>query len=165
MSIRKKDKDGLFKNIFVAYFILLLHVFLLAGVGLTVVLFKGVYHYLPWIMAGIAILVLGIAWIIYRRMRTTSSSLSEVLGAPEFQDRAVEVRLLGGLASFEIKAKQTPSAPLLEQPEDSLYPNAKLIESSVDRAERKMLELNTLYEKNLITREEFETAREKIIQG
>jgi len=165
MNIRKKDKDGLFKNIFVAYFILLLHVFLLAGVGLTVVLFKGVYHYLPWIMAGIAILVLGIAWIIYRRMRTTSSSLSEVLGAPEFQDRAVEVRLLGGLASFEIKAKQQPSGPLLEQAEDSLYPNAKLIESAVDQTERKMLQLNTLYEKNLISREEFEAAREKIIQG
>ncbi len=164
MNIRKKDKDGLFKNIFVAYFILLLHVFLLAGVGLTVVLFKGVYHYLPWIMAGIAILVLGIAWIIYHRMRTTSSSLSEVLGAPEFQDRAVEVRLLGGLASFEIKAKQQ-TTPMLEQPEDSLYPNAKLIESAVDQTERKMLQLNTLYEKNLISREEFEAAREKIIQG
>ena len=165
MSIRKKDKDGLFKNIFVAYFILLLHVFLLAGVGLTVVLFKGVYHYLPWIMAGIAILVLGIAWIIYHRMRTTSSSLSEVLGAPQFQDRAVEVRLLGGLASFEIKAKQPSATPRLEQLEDSLYPNARLIESSMDRAERKMLELNTLYEKNLITREEFESARAKLIQG
>jgi hypothetical protein len=164
MTIRKKDREGLFKNIFVAYFILLLHVFLLAGVGLTVVLFKGVYHYLPWIMAGLAILVLGLAWIIYRRMRTTSSSLSQVLGAPEFQDRAVEVRLLGGLASFEIKAKQN-SAPLLAQPEDSLYPNARLIESSVDKVERKMLELNTLYEKNLITREEFDAAREKIIQG
>lgn len=164
MNIRKKDKEGLFKNIFIAYFILLLHVFLLAGVGLTVVLFKGVYHYLPWIMAGIAILVLGIAWIIYRRMRDTSSSLSEVLGAPQFQDRAVEIRLLGGLASFEIKAKQE-STPLLEQSANRLYPNAQLIESSVDRAERKMLELNTLYEKHLISREEFEAAREKLIQG
>ena len=167
MNIRKKDKEGLFKNIFVAYFILLLHVFLLAGVGLTVVLFKGVYHYLPWIMAGIAILVLAIAWIIYRRMRDTSSSLSEVLGAPEFQDRAVEVRLLGGLASFEIKAKQTQ--PLLtERPEGSPsqdFIEPRLIEDSVAKAERKMLELNTLYEKNLISKEEFEAARQSIIQG
>ncbi|MCW8801016.1 MAG: SHOCT domain-containing protein, partial [Desulfobacter sp.] len=98
MSIRKKDKDGLFKNIFAAYFILLLHVFLLAGIGLTVILFKGIYHYLPWIMGGIAIMVLAIAWLIYHRVRATSSSLSEVLGLPEFQDRAVEIRLLGGLA-------------------------------------------------------------------
>jgi len=165
MSIRKKDKDGLFKNIFVAYFILLLHVFLLAGIGVTVVLFKGIYHYLPWIMGGIAILVLSIAWIIYRRMRETSSSLSQVLGTPEFQDRAVEVRLLGGLASFEIKAKE--SSALLPHhiggPQD--YPQNQLIEDSVAKAERKMLELNTLYEKDLISREEFEEARQTIIQG
>lgn len=165
MNIRNKDKEGLFKNIFVAYFILLLHVFLLAGIGLTVVLFKGVYHYLPWIMAGIAVLVLSIAWIIYRRMRDTSSSLSQVLGAPEFQDRAVEVRLLGGFASFEIKAKAPSTALLPDHSSNQEYPQAGLIEDSVATAERKMLELNTLYEKDLITRDEFEAARQTIIQG
>ncbi len=164
MNIRKRDKEGLFKSIFTAYFILLLHVFLLAGVGLTVVLFKGVYHYLPWIMAVIGILVLSIAWIVYRRMRETSSSLQDVLGTPEFQDRAVEVRLLGGLASFKIKAKEN-NALLLDHSNAPAMTNAQLIESSVNRAERKMLELNTLYEKNLITREEFESARQTIIQG
>jgi hypothetical protein len=163
MSIRKKDKDGVFKNIFVAYFILLLHVFLLAGIGLSVVLFKGVYHYLPWIMAGIAILVLAIAWIIYARMRATSSSLSEVLGTPEFQDRAVEIRLLGGLATFEIKAKEQPLLP--NNTGLSTYSDAQLIESADDRAERKLLELNALYAKHLITEKEFEKARRSIIQG
>lgn len=168
MSIRKKDKDGLFKNIFVAYFILLLHVFLLAGIGLTVVLFKGVYHYLPWILAGIAVFVLTVAWIIYRRMRTTSDSLSQVLGMPEFKDRAVEVKLLGGFASFEIKAKQQSGNLLPEQtgaPLDHDRAQTMYIEDAVARTERKMLELNTLYEKNLITREEFEQARQTIIQG
>ena len=165
MNIRKKDKEGLFKNIFIAYFILLLHVFLLAGVGLSVVLFKGVYHYLPWIMAGLAILVLSIAWIIYRRMRDTSSSLSEVLGAPEFQDRAVEVRLLGGMASFEIKAKQQTTPQLPGHIDGEEYTNPKLIEDTVARTERKMLQLETLYQKDLISREEFEDARQKIIQG
>jgi len=164
MSIRNKDKEGVFKNIFVAYFILLLHVFLVAGIGLTVVLFKGVYHYLPWIMAGIAVLVLAISWIIYRRMRETSSSLSEVLGAPEFQDRAVEVRLLGGMASFEIKAKAPSTNLLPDHTGNQEYP-PRLIEDSVAKAEQKMLELNTLYEKDLITREEFEAARQTIIQG
>jgi len=163
MSIRKKDKDGVFKNIFVAYFILLLHVFLLAGIGLSVVLFKGVYHYLPWIMAGIAVLVLAIAWIIYARMRATSSSLSQVLGTPEFQDRAVEIRLLGGLATFEIKAKEQPLLP--NHTGLSSYSDAQLIESADDMAERKLLELNALYEKDLITEKEFEKARRSIIQG
>ncbi|PIE61637.1 MAG: hypothetical protein CSA29_02270 [Desulfobacterales bacterium] len=167
MSIGKKDKDGLFKNIFVAYFILLLHVFLLAGIGVTVVLFKGIYHYLPWIMGGIAIFVLTVAWLIYRRMRTTSESLSQVLGMPQFQDRAVEVRLLGGVASFEIKAKQTDH--LLPEHtgtmDDPGQGQSMYIEDAAARAERKMIELNTLYEKDLITKEEYEAARQTIIQG
>lgn len=162
MNIGKKDKEGLFKSIFTAYFILLLHVFLLAGVGLTVVLFKGVYHYLPYIMAGLGILILGIAWIFYRRMRESSTHIGEVLAMPEFQDRTVEVKLLGGLATFKIEAKET-SHLRLDSPGN--LSNAHLIESSVNKAERKMLELTTLYEKDLITREEYETARQNIIQG
>ncbi len=162
MKLKKKDKDGLFKSVFVAYFILLLHVFLLAGVGLSVVLFRGVYHYLPWIMGTIGILVLSIAWMFYRRMRNSTSQLRDILSVPEFQDRTVEVRLLGGLASFTVKARE--NTPMLLD-HDTNYPNAHLIESAVDRAERKMLEINTLYEKNLISREEFDQARQSIIQG
>lgn len=162
MKLKKNDKDGLFKSIFTAYFILLLHVFLLAGVGLSVVLFKGVYHYLPWILAGLGILVLCTAWIIYRRMRRSSMEIRDILSVPEFRDRAVEISLLGGLASFKIKARENQHL-LLEDP--GSRSDAHLIESAVDRAERKMLELNTLYEKNLITKEEFEKARQTIIQG
>ncbi len=164
MKISEKDKEGLFKSIFTAYFILLLHVFLLAGVGLSVVLFKGVYHYLPYIMAGLAILVLSVAWIIYRKVRESSTDLRDVLSTPEFQDRTVEVKLLGGLASFKIKARENDSL-LLDNASGHPYSDTRLIENSVDKSEHKMLELNTLYERDLITKEEFETARQNIIQG
>ncbi len=164
MTIKKADKEGLFKSIFTAYFILLLHVFLLAGVGVSVVLFKGVYHYLPYILAGLAILVLSVAWIVYRRVRENSTDLREVLSTPEFQDRTVEVKLLGGLASFKIKAKENNNL-LLDQSSVHHYSDTHLIEDSANRAERKILELNTLYEKDLITKKEFETARQNIIQG
>ncbi|OQY51917.1 MAG: hypothetical protein B6230_03795 [Desulfobacteraceae bacterium 4572_89] len=163
-----KDKDGLLKSIFTAYFILLLHVFLLAGVGLTVVLFKGVYHYLPYIMALIGILVLGIAWIFYRKMRKNTSSLSEMLSTPQFQDRTVEVKLMGGLASFKIKAKENNNL-LIDHNTDHTtglsHGKTHFIESSLDKTKRKMIELDTLYEKDLITRNEFDTARQNIIQG
>ncbi len=165
MNIRKADKEGLFKSIFTAYFILLLHVFLLAGVGLSVVLFKGVYHYLPYIMAGLAILVLSIAWIVYRRMRDNSTQIKDLLSTPQFQDRTVEVKLLGGLASFKIKANENNNL-LLDHSSGTPY---QLIENSVnnsvEKAEHKMLELNTLYEKELITKKEFQNARQNIIQG
>ena len=165
MNIRKSDKEGLFKSIFTAYFILLLHVFLLAGVGVSVVLFKGVYHYLPYILAGLAILVLCVAWIIYRRMRENSTHIRDVLSTPEFQDRTVEIKLLGGLASFKIQAKEDNNLLLDHASSTSYGDDTRLIENSVNSAERKILELNTLYEKDLITKKEFENARQNIIQG
>ena len=164
MKLKKTDKEGLFKSIFTAYFILLLHVFLLAGVGLTVVLFKGVYHYLPWIMAALGLAVVALAFLIYRRMKQSTSQIQDILGVPEFRDRTVEVRLLGGLASFKINAPEANSATALPSP-DVVQDNTLLIESAVDRTQRKMLELNTLYEKELITEEEYQDARQRLIQG
>ena len=163
MNFWNKDKDGLFKSIFTAYFILLAHVILLAGIGVTVVLFKGVYHYLPWIMGCIGILVLAIAWIFYRRMRESSSDIKDILLMPEFRDRTVEIRLLGGLASFKITAKtnqQTLIDPHLSTASDRL-----LIENDINKTEQKIFKLTALYEKDLISREEFDRARQNIIQG
>ena len=165
MNIRKTDKEGLFKSIFTAYFILLLHVFLLAGVGLSVVLFKGVYHYLPYIMAGLAILVLSIAWVVYRRMRDNSTQIRDLLSTPQFQDRTVEVKLLGGLASFKIKANKNNNLLLDHSSGHPYHLIENSVNNSVEKAEHKMLELNTLYEKELITKKEFQNARQNIIQG
>jgi hypothetical protein len=163
MNFIKKDKTGLFKSIFTAYFILLLHVFLLAGVGVSVVLFRGFYHYLPWIMGGIAVLVLSLAFIFYRRMKTGSSGLKELLSSPGFQDREVEVRVFGGLASFRLSAGK-PSADMIAHT-SSPNPDHLLIGTGLNHIEQQLLALTTLYEKNLITKEEFETARQNIIQG
>ena len=163
MNFWNKDKEGLFKSIFTAYFILLLHVFLLAGVGVTILLFKGVYHYLPWIMGCIGILVLAIAWIFYRRMNENSSDIKNILLMPEFRDRTVEVKLLGGLASFKITAKDNQQVLIdhhLSTPSERL-----LIENDINKTEQKIFKLTALFEKDLITREEFDRARQNIIQG
>ena len=163
MNFWNKDKDGLFKSIFTAYLILLAHVVLLAGVGVTVVLFKGVYHYLPWIMGGIGILVLVIAWIFYRRMRESSSDIKDILLMPEFRDKTVEIRLLGGLASFKITAKENQQ--MLIDHRLSTSSDKFLIENDINKTEQKILKLTVLFEKDLITREEFDRARQNIIQG
>lgn len=163
MNFKNKDREGLFRSIFTAYFILLLHVFLLAGVGVTIVLFKGLYQYLPWIMGCIGILVLTIAWIFYRRMRDSSSDIKDILSMPEFQDRTVEVRLLGGLASFKIKASE--NRQMLIDHNSSTPQQKLLIENDIQNTEQKIVRLTALYEKDLITREEFEKAKQDIIQG
>lgn len=163
MKFKKNDKDGLFRNIFAAYFILLLHVFLLAGIGVTVVLFRGVYHYLPWIMGCIGILVLALAWVFYRRMRESSSDIKGILSMPEFQDRSVEVKFLGGFASFKIKAKENQQMQIGH--DTSTSPEGLLIGDNTHQTELKLIKLNTLFEKDLITKEEFKKAKQDIIQG
>ncbi|MBU1343220.1 MAG: SHOCT domain-containing protein [Proteobacteria bacterium] len=163
MNFKQKDKDGLFRSIFTAYFILLLHVFLLAGAGVTVVLFKGVYHYLPWIMGCIGILVLAIAWIFYRRVKNSSSDIKNILSMPQFQDKTVEIRLLGGLASFKITPKEKQKTYIGHHPPTHL--DRLLIEKNINPTEQKILELTALFKKDLITKEEFEAAKHNILQG
>ena len=158
----KKDKQTVLKSIFTAYFILLLHVVLLAGVGLSVLLFKGFYHYLPWIVGGSSILVLMIAWAIYRKIAANSGQIRDILSYPEFKNRTIEIKLLGGLASFTVKDKK--QTPLLSVQDNDLDHN-NLLESSIGKTERKMAELIALYEKKLITKDDFESAKQKIIHG
>ncbi|MFO7751836.1 MAG: SHOCT domain-containing protein [Desulfobacteraceae bacterium] len=165
MKFRKKDKEGLFKGIFAGYLILILHVFLLAGIGLTVVLLKGMYDYLPWILGTAAVLVVIFAFVLYRRIRAGARDMKSVLASEEFADRDIEVNLLGGLARFNISGGRDDPSRLLDSGSDRVSRAGNSLESSETRAERKIIELATLYEKNLITREEFDEARLKVLHG
>jgi hypothetical protein len=166
MKLKKSDKEGVFKNIFIAYFILLFHVVLLAGIAVFVVLIKGFFEYLPWIMAGAGLLVALCVWLVIRQMRKNSAQIQDILSNEQLTHRNVEISFMGGLASFKVKSNAEDTRRLLTYPEpDNLSPDTRLIETDTDKAERKMNQLNALYEKDLITKEEFDQARQSIIQG
>jgi hypothetical protein len=165
MNLKKTDKDGVFKNIFIAYFILLFHVVLLAGIAVFVVLIKGFFQYLPWIMAGAGILVGLCAWIIYRKMRKNAARIQDILSNDQLRNRNVEISFMGGLAAFKIQAKEETGRLLPYPGPDKGTTDTRLIETDADRTEKKMNHLDALYEKELITKEEFEKARQSIIQG
>lgn len=165
MKFRRKDKEGLFKGIFAMYFILILHVFLLAGVGLTVVLFKGMYTYLPWILGAAAVLLIIFAFAFYRKLRGGARDMKSVLGSEEFAGRDIEVKLLGGLATFNISGETYDPSRLLTSNPGKETGAGKALESAESRAEKKIIELADLYEKNLITREEFDNARQRVLHG
>ena len=156
-KFKKRDSEGVFKSLFAAYFVLLLHVFLLAGTGITVVLFKGVYNYLPWIMGGIGISILSLFWFFYRKMRQGSTDLKEMLSFPEFSGRTVEVKLLGGLASFKVHGNND-QMPLLGHTQAS---HLQLPLQS-DALDRRLSYLAELYEHDIITREELDIAKQRI---
>lgn len=163
MKFFNKNKEGLFRSIFTAYIILILHVVLLAGIGLTILLFKGVYDYLPWIMGSIGILILGIAGVFYYRLKNSTSDIRSILSMPEFKDRTVEIKLLGGLASFKINAA-ADTLPRIEHYPDR-HTDQFLLEHDINHTEKKLLKLTALYEKELISKEEFEKAKQNILQG
>ena len=163
MKFKNKDKEGIFKSLFAAYFVLLLHVFLLAGTGITVVLFRGVYHYLPWIMAGLAVLVLALFWIFYLRMKKSSREIRDVLSFPEFRDRAVEIKLLGGMATFSIGEPRNANPPLLGHEGFQGDVGQLRLAAPEEGIEQRLAELARLYEDELITREEFDMAKRRIL--
>jgi len=166
MKDKKRDQEGIFKSLFAAYFVLLLHVFLLAGVGITVVLFKGVYHYLPWIMAGIALLVIALFWIFYLRMKKNTREIKEILAFPQFQGRNVEIKLLGGMASFKIDGGTPSASSMMALEHTPASQNAiPLLESVSEPPDKRLSDLAQLYLSDLITREEFDLAKEQIFSG
>lgn len=161
MKSNKSNKaDGLFKSIVLAYTILILHVLLLAGMGLLVIFFGGLVQYLVWVFLGGMVLVGASAYWFYRRLRQQGRTLGEALKAPMFQGRAVEISFLGGMAALKLGppnrqkrlASDTFDEPvLLEDPETGRV--------------RDLAALAQLLEKDLITQDEFLSAKRKFLGG
>ncbi|MBF0209563.1 MAG: SHOCT domain-containing protein [Desulfamplus sp.] len=185
MKFKPTDKEGVFKSLFAAYFVLLLHIFLVVGVGVAVVLFKGVYEYLPWILSGIAVLVIAIFWIFYLRIKQSSTDIHDVLSHPAFQNRNVEIKLLGGVATFKLSMPPTggdnillqdgQSRKLLQEQTTANYNQdsdnqdytevfeQKHQNQGHTNIERRLTELAALYKRDLITDEEYEMAKKQIL--
>ncbi|MFO7494816.1 MAG: SHOCT domain-containing protein [Desulfobacterales bacterium] len=158
--IEKKDNIGLFKSVMLAYSILMLHVALVATVGLLVLFFRGVVNYMLWIfLIGTAgILVSG--YLFFRRMKREGKTLREMLKTPVFNGRPVEVSLLGGLASFRLGGK--PGFPALGS--DYLDVSHQLEDPDTVRL-RELMELGRMFENNLITFDEFNRAKKKLLEA
>ncbi len=156
----KKEKDGLFKSILAAHVILLLHVFLIAGIGFLVFFFSGIINYLGWIFLFGAAALSGLGYLIYRRMKREGKTLYEMMRPSLLSGKSVELSVMGGLISFrvggrgdrrEIETFPVINTPLLEDP------NARQMES--------LSELVRLFENGLITREEYDQAKKSLFRS
>ncbi len=159
--IYKNDSPGLFKSIMVAYSVLILwHLALIGSLGLLVIFFRGVVNYMLWIfLIGMAaILVSG--YLFYRRMKREGKSLRDMLKTPVFNGRPVEVSVLGGLASFRLGGK--PGFPVLGS--DYLGVSHQLEDPDTVRL-RELMELGRMFENNLLTFEEFNQAKKKLLKA
>ena len=157
---KKNDGDGVMKSVMMAYLILILHVILLVGLGFLVFFFRGIVHYMIWIVlfGGLAIIASGY-WF-FRRMKAEGRSLRDTLNSPLFRNKTVEISLLGGLAQFRVGNSNSP--PLLDYPHSE---DSRQLEWTGDPQVQELTELARLLKSGLITPDEYEKAKQKIFRS
>ncbi|UCD32252.1 MAG: hypothetical protein JSV38_16120 [Desulfobacterales bacterium] len=157
---KKKEDDKHLKSVMMAYFILVLHVILAAGLVLMVIFFRGILNYMIWVFLGGSVIVIASCYKFYTRMKREKKTLREMLSLPHNIDRTVEVSVLGGLASLKIgKAYNRPaldgrSSGQVKQLED---PDTVRI--------KELSDLVRLLEQNLITLDEYHRYKENIFKS
>jgi len=161
MALMKKEKDeGHLKSVLMAYFILVLHVILIAGLVLLVIFFRGIINYMIWIFIGGTAAILASAYHFYKRMKMEGKTLREMLNSQRFAGRTVEVNLLGGLASLKISGSKDPAAL------DTTAPGQfKQLEDPDVVHNRDFFELVRLLENDLITLDEYNKFKEQILKS
>jgi hypothetical protein len=156
----KTNREGVLKSIFTAYFILVLHIFLIAGLGILVLFFRGVVSYMLWIFLGGTGAIILMGYLTRKRMKAEGKSLNDMLSLPMFRGKSVEISVLGGLASLKIdnsgKGKEI----------DTQIFNAKgLLEDPETVHIRELTTLVHMLDKNLITLDEYNKAKQKIFNS
>lgn len=150
------DKPGaeLFRGVLLAHVIIGLHVGVIALIGLLVIFFGGLARYWGWILLG-GVTTAGLFGVfLYRTVKSRGRDVyRDIRNAPVMPGETLEVSLLGGLAS--LKFSKPADAPALPHP--AALP--ALLEDSASLRIRELGNLAQMYEKNLLTREEFERAK------
>jgi hypothetical protein len=151
----KLAENSLFKSIFVAFLILFMHVILLAGVGILILLFYGIINHMVWMIAGFVLIAIW-GYLFYRKVIEDSKELKNVVG--EMKGENVEIKLLGGLATFRMGnsvLNQNMNQLSSQRPKELAAPESDSVKS--------LSELSRLYEKKLITIEEYEKAKKNLL--
>jgi len=161
MALKNKiEDDKHFKSVLMAYFILLLHVLLVAGLVLLVIFFRGIINYMIWIFIAGSIVILASGYHFYKRMKEEGKTLREILSSPQLSGRTVEVSILGGFASFKIG--RPDNVPLLNS--DSFGQHQQQLEDPNTIRTKELTALVHLLQNDMITLEEYNKAKRQILK-
>ncbi|HSO66894.1 MAG TPA: hypothetical protein VLP30_03475 [Desulfatirhabdiaceae bacterium] len=159
----KHPAESHLKSILLAYGVLVLHLVLIAGLGLLVLFFRGVIQYMIWIFLGGSAAIIASAWHFYRRMKREGKTLREMLQSPIFRNRPVEISILGGIASLKIgKNNSSPEPDHL--PDTWISPHHQIEDATAVRV-RELTELVRMLENDFITLEEFNLVKQQLLKG
>jgi hypothetical protein len=155
---RPENESGFFKSIMLAYMILGMHLLLVAAIFLLIIFLRGVVNYMLWIFIAGAAAILASAFYFFRKMHAQGKNLKETLQSPMFNGQPVELSLLGGLASIKIGHKKQESMLI----DHTSLPLPQLEDPGTLQV-RELTELAGLFEKNLLTLDEYNEAKQKLI--
>ncbi len=158
MNTENSPRKSILNGVFLAYLVLLLHILLILGLGVTVILIKGIYDFRWLIFSAGIVLIAGSGYFFYRRLKESNRSLRDALNNPALRDRTLEISLFGGMAAVKlghkdqavqlIDATETPEIKQLQAPSSQL---------------QELEQLAKLLEDQLITREEFQQLKQQIV--
>lgn len=158
MRAKTKNKNGLLTGVMISHVVLVLHLLLFAGIGLVVAFVGGVMQYMIWILLAGMLAVALSAYLIYRRLRREGKSIADALRSPMFRGRSVEVSLLGGFATMRLESgKPDPAIGVNSQ-------TPKQLEDPETARIREIKSLAQLLEKKLITPDEFDMAKQRLLR-
>ena len=159
MKLNDEQNKSVFNGVMLGYLVLLLHVLLIIGLGVTVVVVKGIYDF-RWliIIAGIA-LVGGSGYYFYHYFKAHKQKISDLMSNPAFSDRSLEISLLGGMATVRLGHKDDNLQLIQAHNETEI----KQLESTESNQIKELTKLNQMLNDKLITREEFLSLKQKIL--
>jgi hypothetical protein len=159
-GLQAEKNEGVVKSIFIAYSILLAHLILLAALGLLVLFFRGVVNYLTWIFLGGAAIIIASGFYFIRKLKKEQKTLREILLLPEFAGKDIEIRLLGGAASFKMgSGKSSDGSNAADNPAKHYMQLENPVKSRIEN----LGELSRLYENKMISREEYEDLKKELL--
>ncbi|MBC8432499.1 MAG: hypothetical protein H8D96_11330 [Desulfobacterales bacterium] len=161
MAFNKTSEENKhFKSVLMAYFILVLHVLLIAGLVMLVIFFRGIINYMLWIFIGGAAIILASGYHFYKRLQKDGKTLGEMMSSSRLGSSPIEISFLGGIASFKIG--RPGSTPALSS-EAARQPLQQLEDPATVRV-RELTELVRMLEDNLITLDEYNKVKQQILK-
>lgn len=151
-----------FKSVLMAYGILILHLVLIAAMGIMVLFFRGFIEYMIWVFLGGSTALAISAYHFYRRMKKEGKTLKEMLSTPMFRNRSVEISLLGGIASLKIGKPQPSHA--VEGLDSQWIDTPRQLEDPLTARVRELAELAKMLENELITIDEFNEVKREMLR-
>ncbi|SEA57479.1 hypothetical protein SAMN05660420_02527 [Desulfuromusa kysingii] len=159
MKLYNEQNKGVFNGVILGYLVLVLHVLLIVGLGITVVVIKGIYDF-RWLITLLGIGLIGASgYYFYHYFKAHRQKLNDLMSNPAFSDRTLEISLMGGMATMKLGHKDDN----LQLIETTNSPEIKQLEAADSTQIQELTKLNQMLNDELITREEFLRLKQQII--